>query len=579
MTGASSRWIGALLLALALMYLALFVPRGWIPHDEGTLGQAAERVLRGEIPHVDYQDTYTGGLSWMYAMVFRFAGIDLLYLRWLLFAGASLAMVAMYAVVRRYLTPIPAALTTWVGLTWSFPNYFAGLPSWWLLVCALCCLWAFIRYVETERIAYIALAGLIAGLSILFKQTGVYLVVALVISLLYERGTGPRRFLRMAAGLASLALVLAIMRSQFAMAEMLYLLLPIAACARQLFTGEGKRSPMAPLAVAIAAAMAPLALFAVPYLLRGQGEALVHGLYVLPQKRLVFSERPMGPAYFILTGLPLVALVMPFPRLTKATANHHRLLAFGCGGAAIAATAISMYDARVYQLVWESARAFASLVVIAICWMLMSGRVDDARQRQILFGCAAMLAWAALVQFPFAPPIYFAYVTPLAVIAAVAAAANASALERPALKAWAALLLLVGVLIMNRGYVFYLGSAIRPQTYNSELNLQRAHLMVSDAEARSYQRLVALVEEHIGEGRLVAAPDCPEVYFLVGRFSPTGVLFEFFSDEPLPLATANVVVVNRAPQFSPQLPSELIAAVRRELPHGEFVGRYEVRWR
>ena len=72
--------------------------RGWIPHDEGMLGQSAERVLTGEVPHVDYEEPYTGGLSLMHALVFRLAGIDLIFPRWLLFAGAvGLAVVPALA--------------------------------------------------------------------------------------------------------------------------------------------------------------------------------------------------------------------------------------------------------------------------------------------------------------------------------------------------------------------------------------------------------------------------------------------------------------------------------------------------
>ena len=65
------------LLALSLVYLWFFVPRGWIPHDEGMLGQSAERVLAGGLPHIDYEEPYTGGLTWMHAAVFKLAGIDL----------------------------------------------------------------------------------------------------------------------------------------------------------------------------------------------------------------------------------------------------------------------------------------------------------------------------------------------------------------------------------------------------------------------------------------------------------------------------------------------------------------------
>src|SRR5262249_23686712 len=145
------RTLGALMLVAALAYMIPFVPRGWIPHDEGMLGQSADRVLHGGIPHIDYEEPYTGGLSWVYAGVFKIAGVDLLNVRLFLFVGASAAVWLLYVILRRYLNPIGAAFATWVALSWSFPNYFAGLPSWWLLICALACVWTVIRYAETCR--------------------------------------------------------------------------------------------------------------------------------------------------------------------------------------------------------------------------------------------------------------------------------------------------------------------------------------------------------------------------------------------------------------------------------------------
>jgi len=55
------------------------------PHDEGTLGQAAERVLQREMPHRDFEDPYTGGLSYLDALVFRLLGPNLIGLRFPLF--------------------------------------------------------------------------------------------------------------------------------------------------------------------------------------------------------------------------------------------------------------------------------------------------------------------------------------------------------------------------------------------------------------------------------------------------------------------------------------------------------------
>jgi hypothetical protein len=177
------------MVALSLAYLLLFVPRGWVPHDEGMIGQSAERVLRVGIL-MWTTGVLHGRLSWFYAAVFKVAGIELLTLRWVLFAGASLAQVVLYSILRRYLAPVAAGLISWLALVWSFPNFFAGLPSWWILICALCCLWGFVRYIEMGTIWYAALAGLATGVAIVVKQTGVYLLVALVMSLLYEGGSG-----------------------------------------------------------------------------------------------------------------------------------------------------------------------------------------------------------------------------------------------------------------------------------------------------------------------------------------------------------------------------------------------------
>jgi hypothetical protein len=107
--------LGVLMVCAAIVYLGPFVPRGWVPHDEGMLGQSAEWVLRGGLPHVDYEEAYTGGLSLLYAGLFKAVGIELVHLRWLLFAAAAAAQFIVYIIARRFLAPIGAAITTWIA--------------------------------------------------------------------------------------------------------------------------------------------------------------------------------------------------------------------------------------------------------------------------------------------------------------------------------------------------------------------------------------------------------------------------------------------------------------------------------
>jgi hypothetical protein len=590
------------LLAFSVVYLWLFVPRGWIPHDEGMLGQSAERVLAGGLPHVDYEEPYTGGLTWAHAAVFKLAGIDLLHLRWLLFLGAVAAQVFTYLILRRYLEPVAAALGAWVALGWSFPNYFAALPSWWLLICALACAWSFARHVDTGRPIDAAVAGLAAGASILIKQTGLYVLMALVMALVYtpgpEHGSDPPsrrdRIPAVAVAVTGITLAFWILRPRLSISDLLYLILPIGACCRLLFSAGGSGAQAGwqhlrrGLVPALAGASVPLVCFVAPYVLQGQVGALIYGAFVLPQRRVQFASFEMPPAHWILAGLPLLWAVAPISPLARWPLKGWWPTAILLSLAAAGLAVRGLYDPSVYQLIWQSARGVAALLPVAICVVIAQSRVQAAKEQRILFGIAAMLAWASLVQFPFSAPIYFCYVTPLAVVSAVALAGNAGVATRPALPAAAVLLLVFALASMNRGYVYNLGVVHEVMAPTVPLELERASLHVGRPDAVMYQRLMKLIASRLGDGQLVAGPDSPEVYFLTGRFSPSGTLFDFFDDHgsleggtnDLPgWQTARVVVLNHSRRFSLGPSTAFAARVRQERPRSRAIGTFEVRWR
>ena len=269
----------------------------------------------------------------------------------------------------------------------------------------------------------------------------------------------------------------------------------------------------------------------VPYILQGQLGRLIEGVWILPQKRLVFAAMGMPSASFIFLGLPLVALVVMGPGVFQTSTQRGRVLSGAIWTALLALLIASLYFSMPYRIVWQSSRAFAALMPVAICWRVIAGHVHDATQRRILFGVASMSAWASLGQFPFGAPIYFCYVAPLAVVAGVVAAEQRSSPVRSATGAWVALLLGFAVLTMNRGYIYNLGVFHTPEAMDANLNFPRAHLRVSPSDAVAYHALVALINDHAGDGPIIAGPDCPEVYFLTGRVNPSGALFDFFQDD------------------------------------------------
>ena len=93
---------GVCLWLASMLYVAQFVDRGWIPHDEGLLGQTAERVLAGELSHRDFDDVYTGGLSYLHALAFKVFGLRLISLRWTLLVFFMLWVPVLFWIASRY---------------------------------------------------------------------------------------------------------------------------------------------------------------------------------------------------------------------------------------------------------------------------------------------------------------------------------------------------------------------------------------------------------------------------------------------------------------------------------------------
>lgn len=576
------RILGVATAAAAGLYLIPFVDRGWIPHDEGMLGQSADRVLHGAIPFIDYEEAYSGGLSWLYALVFRIRGVDLLNVRWLMYGLACAVVWLVYVMARRYLGPIGAAIAAWVALVWSVPNYFAGLPSWWLLLCALASLWAMVRFAETSRRRYLVLAGLSAGLALAVKQTGLYLAIAVVTTITFASGP---LLVRWAVAAAAVVSALGLLAPRILHPEGFYLFCPVAACALTLVVPdapdrEPTRRSLLPVVIVVTAMAIPVALLVSPYLVRGRLWDFVNGAVLLPQKRLAFASAPMYATWFALAGVPAMALAWLDLRGLR---TRSRAAFTVLWTAAIVLPVAALVNVASYQVIWQSTRAVAAFLPIAICFLLATGRVAQPPQRIVLFACGACLAWLSLNQYPFAAPIYFTYVTPLAVVAAVAVAGRDDADRRDAMLPWAVLLIMFGVLSANRGYIENLGVDHQVRRFDAPLDLPRAHLRVGDGEARAYRALAASIGTHFRGGRLVAGPDCPEVYFLSGLVSPSGALFDFFSEsaeEDLTRwTTADVIVVNHEPHFTPRPSEAAMTALRREFAHGEDIGRFEIRWR
>jgi hypothetical protein len=582
--------------------------RGWVPHDEGQFAQSAARILAGDIPHRDFDEMYTGGLSYVNAAAFRLMGQDLRSLRLVLFGMFLLWVPAVYYIASKFGPPLMAGAVTMVAVVWCIPNYPSPVPSWYNLFLAAFGLAALLRFVETDRRRWLFAAGLCGGLSFLVKLVGVYFIVGAFLFLVFEEQRiawsrastqtrpSPAYFVAVSCGLvAFVALLLRAFWVGLTAPRLIAILLPVVAVAAILLRREARRLPgsswvrlrtLVRLATPLVAGVAlPVALFVALFAVRGGLAPFYQDVFVLPQRRLTSASYTM-PSFDMWLTVPL--LIIPGALLASRRALHG-LVMFVVTAVMLAVVLIaSRTSVEWYQLAWRPAVYMLALGSMAAIELL--GRVDvpPDRRHQQAAAVVFVTATCGLVQLPFPAPIYFCYVAPLVVLAMCALLS----VRRPSAHAIAtALLVFYGLFVALRvtpGYIYAMGNTYAADGLTSRLFLPRARtLKVDPAQTREYDQLVPLVSQLARGGALYAGPDCPEVYFLTGMPNPTRTIYEFLS-EPRPTTAdilsmlarqhVTVVVINTTPEFSGPMPADLRDALRARYPETKLVGPFEVRW-
>jgi hypothetical protein len=487
------------------------------------------------------------------------------------------------------------------------------MPSWYSLFLATGGLWALLGWTDEGRSRWLVAAGAFAGVSVLFKVTGLYLLAAALFAVLHvevvrerERAVPSRGgSLLVTLPLATLVvMVVALVRSQLGRAPTLahYVVptLAVAAVAARQIWAPAALSPDVPRRVLrawvliVAAFVVPVAAYAAAFAAAGAAGSLFHGVFVLPTRRFVTAAGTHLPLHMTVGILvPLAALSLA-PRLQP---GRRKWLVAAVGIAGVALLALSGRS-PVYRGVWFSLQV---LVPVAVCAGSWAAYQLEARRRNPQVAATLLpVLWAAaltsLLQFPLAGPIYFAHVAPMGVMAAVAAASALRQLDaaapnpsgaaqvgrRPVLVAITAFYVAFLAMGPDRGGHFGPPSREPPV----RLALERGHIRVGAAAAEEYARLVAALRELSRSEWIYVTPDAPEVYFLSGFRNPTRTLFEIF-DEPgaadrvpelLDRLGVNVVVLNTAPEFSP-LPAALGERLESSYPQAARFGRFVVRWR
>ncbi|MGD0841822.1 MAG: glycosyltransferase family 39 protein [Candidatus Acidiferrales bacterium] len=587
-----------------------------MPHDDGMLAQSAERALQGQLPHRDFDEVYTGGLSYLHAAAFKLFGTNLFSLREMLFIFFLLWVPALYFCASRFASPLAAGLATLVGVAWSVPVYPAAMPSWYCLFFATFGIAALFKYIEARATIWLFLAGLCGGLSFLVKSPGIYYIGVVLLFFLFCEQSQARAeneaeasaskppgkiyplFLRLSI-LAFVAALALLIHRLAGLTELYYFMLPglalglalLAREARPALRTDGTRfRNLFRMAIPfLAGAVLPVALFLIPYAATHSLGSFYRGVFVAPFMRIsmaVFLPPALGDLIALVPSVGLLA----FACFSKRGESPYVAAAAAAGLVTVLVAA--PYHPIVYQFDWLSAGTMIPVIVVAGALVVLSGRAEwklDELSRQRMFLILSAAALCSLIAFPYSSATYFCYVAPLVALAALAIVSARSPRPRllPAMAAvfYAAFMMFMvtpGFALdsMSRWYV--------PPQLTVPLGLPRAGaLRVKPFDAAVYNRVISLVEQKARNGAVYAGPDSPEIYFLAGMQNPSRVIFDGMEDyahetsrvlAAIDSANPTVIVINRLPAVSTPFPVDLREALAARFPEKRDIGKFEVRW-
>lgn len=573
-----------LTLGALLAYTRGFFFSGWIPHDEGLLGQSAERALSGQIPHRDFDEMYSGGLTYIHALVFRCLGVGVGQLRefhWLiagLFTGLSLLLGMRLFGSRWKALGLAAVVTTWGPI-----NYPASMPSWYVVYLAAAA-GALLGSGEEDEpsTAFSFLSGVVAGLAVWIKITGLFIVLGLGQLLLARAVSRSSKLLRWLPLLVS-GFCLIVTGHSASKETLIWLCAPILALGFY-YVGLPSQRPRPDdwrqvVAFSVGAILSVSGFFWVGTQAAGW-EPLWRGLWVLPKMRVSSAAMPLPAVGLYLLPVPLAILALS-GLISVARRAEKRASSLGVGLLTLLALVLLGAWGVGYQSIWLVLRCIP--ILLAALLFIPSERPLYLQEQVWL----ALSVWLGLTQFPYAHGIYLVYCMPLCWLALTAWSRTAP--RHLSRTIWAAVIALgaFAAFWVNTGDWRRFGVMFSARSRGIDLPDPRIGIRLPADEARLFHAFLARVHANLPPGEpILAFPDAPEVPFLVGHPSVTRSFYEVLGSDPgsgpqgdtryFDLSRRSLVVINTEPEFSRPLSADELAELARRFPHASRFGRYLV---
>ena len=175
---------GMVVVALAATLGVYVYDVGWAPEAEGMYAEFGARVSQGHWPHLHFEDSSLGGLSFLNAVLFAVGGTSILTLRVFLLSVFAIGSVAMVVLLSRATRVVTASVVAMVCLLWGPPVFLIPGPKWYVVVLGMMSCLTIIRYSEDGRVKWLVVTGIFSGIGILIHPpSALMLVIAVTVSI------------------------------------------------------------------------------------------------------------------------------------------------------------------------------------------------------------------------------------------------------------------------------------------------------------------------------------------------------------------------------------------------------------
>ena len=582
--------------------LFFVIPNQMIVHDEGQYAEGAVRILRGELPHRDFHEMYTGLLSFAHAGVFLALGKKLVHLRhFMILLGLPACWAAFDIGVRLTGRLVFSSILGFAAIYLSAGVIHAPMANCYMVFLAIFCLWTLVRASSSGRYYWFLILGIILGLALCAKITGIYLVAAvgLAVACSVAKSNGQAKIftanLIWQFTLFSLAAIapIVLLRSNLTVDSVAFFAAPIwiSSFAIFLFRVEVSWEVLKRYVCVGAGLLGVCLIFLSPWWIEGAIPELAFGVFELPKLRLtsISASYPVPPLIG-LTGFYL----MLFPLACFLPAGNLQwqryLQMFAVIGVAICLL-VGLIDDQLTKLL--SFQSQISLngwrwlpLGISICstYFVYRNKSGDSLESRQMFFATSLSAFFNLHQFPYANPLYQYFCLPLILLSLVVIVTHKVGTGRNAtFLPTCAIVALICFCMLRYGIDGIWGQYI-PTVKTRRVSI--SGINTTPEIAGVYIRIRKLANDVLSDSQtILAGPDCPEIYFFTGRKNPTPYMYDIFvtdnsyEEKLFQLSESDeigMVIFNMAPEFSERWRVELFNRMRHEYSYYEDVGPFIV---